>query len=88
VSEKPVVVSGVVVAPNGAQLWVSHDQPVNIAFIAGDGEHAGVYVNGERIAAAASRLRTGGVEITETAVFERALTWEDIQQLGRGGDPE
>jgi len=72
-------VSGLVIAPNGAQLWVADSRPVNIAVFASD-PFAHVYVNGVDIAWPLGNPEFPGT-IDELAAFDRALTTDELARL-------
>ncbi len=76
------IIAGLVVAPNGAQMWVS-GQNVHVAVLASE-PYALVYIDGVCITPPPP-LAFGGV-IGSVAAFDRPLTRAEMEKLQEAGE--
>ncbi len=74
-------VSGLVVAPNGAQMWLSHDEPLHVTVYA-DEPYARVYINGVCITPPQGREFEGW--LGDVAVYDMPLSPSEISSVVRG----
>ena len=67
--------------PNGAAMWITHDQPLHIAVRAGE-PFASVYINGVCIAKPGQLCPPLEWGVSGTvAAFDRALTLDEIEAM-------
>jgi hypothetical protein len=78
-TENKPTVAGLVVAPNGAQMWVAHDKPIHISVHAGE-PFARVYVNGVCITQPPGNLDFDG-HMSDASFFDRPLSDEEVKRF-------